>query len=108
MRTGLTAGSGMVLGMIFGIAVGHMVLGMIFGCLLVLVLLSRRGDPALPDQTDPLPHGCTISRVSHTNTMARKSNHVLCQNCVRYPLQPRPNTVIYGDTPIHIAVAESR
>ena len=29
MRTGLTAGSGMVLGMIFGIAVGHMVLGMV-------------------------------------------------------------------------------
>ena len=30
-RRGLTAGGGMVLGLIFGIAVGHMVLGMVFG-----------------------------------------------------------------------------
>jgi len=36
---------------------------------------------------------------------ARKSNDILCQNCVRYPLKPRPNTVIYRDTPMHIAVA---
>ena len=31
MRKGLTAGGGMVLGMIFGIAVGNMVMGMVFG-----------------------------------------------------------------------------
>ena len=32
----------------------------------------------------------------------------LCQNCVRYPLKPRSNTVIYGETPMHIVVARSR
>ena len=32
-RTGLTAGGGMVLGIIFGIVWGHLVLGMIFGLL---------------------------------------------------------------------------
>jgi hypothetical protein len=30
----------------------------------------------------------------------------LCQNCVRYPPKPRSNTTIYGDTPMHIVVAE--
>jgi hypothetical protein len=30
-KRGLTAGGGMVLGMIFGLAMGHMVLGMVFG-----------------------------------------------------------------------------
>ena len=30
-RRGLTAGGGMFLGMIFGIAMGHLVLGMVFG-----------------------------------------------------------------------------
>ncbi len=37
--------------------------------------------------------------------LARESNHVLCQSCVRYHLKPRSNTVIYRDTPIHIGVA---
>ena len=32
---------------------------------------------------------------------ARKSNDILCQNC-QIPSEPWPNTVIYGDTPIHI------
>jgi hypothetical protein len=36
----------------------------------------------------------------------RKYETVLCQNCVRYPLKPRSNTGIYGDTPRHIVVAE--
>ena len=40
--------------------------------------------------------------------LARKSNHVLCQNCVRYPLKPRSNAVVYGGTPMHIVVAGSR
>src|SRR5687768_2029069 len=35
----------------------------------------------------------------------RKSTIVLCQNCVRCPSKPRSNTVIYGDTPMHIVVA---
>jgi hypothetical protein len=38
----------------------------------------------------------------------RKLEFGLCQNCVRYPLQPRVNTVIYGDTPMDIVVAGSR
>ena len=32
-RRGLTAGGGMVLGMIFGIAMGHLALGMVIGLL---------------------------------------------------------------------------
>jgi hypothetical protein len=32
-KRGLTAGGGMILGMIFGLAMGHMVLGMVFGLL---------------------------------------------------------------------------
>jgi hypothetical protein len=35
-------------------------------------------------------------------------NRVLCQNCVRYPLKRRSNTVIYGDTQMHTVVTESR
>ena len=31
-----------------------------------------------------------------------------CQNCVRYPPKSRSNTVIYGDTPMHIVVVGSR
>ena len=38
----------------------------------------------------------------------RKLQSGLCQNCVRYRLKPRSNTVIYGDTPMHIVVAGSR
>ena len=42
MRTGLTAGGGMVLGaafgMMFGIVMGHMVLGMIFGTAFGLII----------------------------------------------------------------------
>jgi hypothetical protein len=37
-----------------------------------------------------------------------KRDCVLCQNCVRYPLKPRSNTVIYGDTSMYIVVAGSR
>jgi len=36
----------------------------------------------------------------------RKSRNGLCQNCVTYPPKPWGNTVIYGDTPTHIDVAE--
>jgi hypothetical protein len=39
---------------------------------------------------------------------ARKSNPVLCQNCVRYPRKPRSNTVIQGAIPMRIVVAGSR
>ena len=37
-----------------------------------------------------------------------KRDRVLCQNCVTYPLKPRLNMVIYGDTPTHIDVPGSR
>jgi len=38
----------------------------------------------------------------------RKSGSESCQKCVRYPPKLWSNTVIYGDTPMHIVVAESR
>ena len=37
----------------------------------------------------------------------RKFAAVLCQNCVTYTPKPRTNTVIYGDTLMHIDVAGS-
>ena len=41
----LTAGGGMVLGMIFGLAVGHMVLGMVIGLFFgAAVAAARRRD----------------------------------------------------------------
>lgn len=46
MRRGLTAGGGMVLGMIFGIAMGHMVLGMVFGLLVGAAVAARRSRAA--------------------------------------------------------------
>jgi hypothetical protein len=46
MRRGLTAGGGMLLGMMFGIAFGHMVLGMIFGLLLGSAAAGRRSRAA--------------------------------------------------------------
>lgn len=42
MRKGLTAGGGMVLGMIFGLAMGHLVLGMIYGLLFGAIVAARR------------------------------------------------------------------
>ena len=42
MRKGLTAGGGMVLGLIFGIAFGNLVLGMVFGLLFGTVVAARR------------------------------------------------------------------
>jgi len=56
-------------------------------------------------------HTCSdrIPRVrTHIGSYGVKSDRVLCQNCVRYPLKPRSNTVIYGATPMHIVVAGSR
>ena len=37
----------------------------------------------------------------------RKPAAVLCQNCVTCPPKPRSNTVVYGDTLMHIDVAGS-
>ena len=45
-RRGLTAGGGMLLGMMFGIAFGHMVLGMIFGLLFGAAVAARRSRAA--------------------------------------------------------------
>lgn len=41
-RKGLTAGGGMVLGMIFGIIFGNLALGMVFGLLIGAAVASRR------------------------------------------------------------------
>jgi hypothetical protein len=38
--------------------------------------------------------------------LAAKRSPGLCQNCVRYHMKPRSNSVIYGDTPRHIVVVE--
>jgi hypothetical protein len=42
MVKGLTAGGGMLLGMIFGLAFGHMVLGMLFGLILGAAVAAKR------------------------------------------------------------------
>jgi len=52
-RTGLTAGGGMVLGMIFGAAFGHVALGMIIGMLLGAAVAGARRRAATGVQTDP-------------------------------------------------------
>jgi hypothetical protein len=46
MKKGLTAGGGMILGMMFGLAVGHMVLGMVFGLLVGAAATARRSRGA--------------------------------------------------------------
>lgn len=46
MTKGLTAGGGMLLGMIFGLAFGHMVLGMVFGLLFGAAVAARRSRAA--------------------------------------------------------------
>ena len=38
----------------------------------------------------------------------RKSHETLCQNCVRWPLPPQSDIVIWGDTLMHTGVAGSR
>jgi hypothetical protein len=46
-RRGLTAGGGMVLGLIFGLAMGHMVLGMVLGLIFGgAVAAARRSSTA--------------------------------------------------------------
>jgi hypothetical protein len=37
----------------------------------------------------------------------RKLRTAVCQNCVRYPLKPRSNTVIYSDTNAHRCCEQS-
>jgi hypothetical protein len=46
MKKGLTAGGGMLLGMMFGLAFGHMVLGMVFGLLFGAAAAARRSRAA--------------------------------------------------------------
>ena len=49
--------------------------------------------------------GAAVSR-EFVNVHRRKWESGLCQNCVRYAPKPRSNTVIYGDTPMHIWLLE--
>jgi hypothetical protein len=44
----------------------------------------------------------------HIGWYVAKPERVLCQNCVRYPVKPGSNTVVYGETLMHIVVAGSR
>lgn len=46
MRRGLTAGGGMLLGMMFGLAFGNLVLSMIFGLLFGAAVAGRRSPAA--------------------------------------------------------------
>ena len=55
---------------------------------------------------DSLTSDCSAS--THIGWYFANRDGVLCQNCVRYPLKPRSNTVIYGDSLMHIVVAGSR
>ena len=48
MRKGLTAGGGMVLGLIFGIVFGNLALGMVFGLLFGAAVAARRRSSAGP------------------------------------------------------------
>jgi hypothetical protein len=52
MRRGLTAGGGMLLGMMFGIAFGKIAIGMIFGLLFGAAVAGRRSRSA---KSLPLP-----------------------------------------------------
>ena len=49
MKRGLTAGGGMVLGMIFGIVFGHIALGMVFGMIFGGAVAARRARAAKSD-----------------------------------------------------------
>jgi hypothetical protein len=49
MRTGLTAGGGMILGMIVGTIFHHLALGMIFGLLLGGAVAARQSRAAGSD-----------------------------------------------------------
>ena len=44
---------------------------------------------------------------TEVESTAGKSHDLWCQNCVRYPRKPRSNAAIYGDSPMHIVVAEA-
>ena len=55
------------------------------------------------------PQLIASSRVlAHIGSYGANRDQLLCQNCVTCPLKPQSNTVIYGDTPMHIVVAGSR
>ena len=44
----------------------------------------------------------------HIGSYFANRDRILCQNCVTCPPKPRSNTVVYGDTSMHIDVAGSR
>jgi hypothetical protein len=75
---------------------------------------ARRGWADLPRAVSRFgrPLCTSIDRIArvlaHIGSHGANRDQLLCQNCVRYPPKPRSNTVIYGDTPIHIVVAGSR
>ncbi len=58
-----------------------------------------------PDCSNPLARSAPATSIDVSRP---KLLSALCQNCVRYPLKPGSNTVIYGDSPMDIVVAGSR
>ena len=71
---------------------------------------SAPGRKAAVQETAVPPPLITSPRVylAHIGSYGANRDRSLCQNCVRYPLKPRSNTVIYGAIPMHIVVAGSR
>ena len=63
-------------------------------------------DGAITSRSAPTCSDCVLRDVRRC--VSRKLESGSCQNCVRYPLKPPANTVIYGDTPMRIVVARSR
>ena len=52
MNKGLTAGGGMVLGLVFGAAFGHVALGMIFGLMFGGAVAARRSRARVTHSPD--------------------------------------------------------
>lgn len=77
--------------------------------------IKRNAPSVLAEGADILPVrrfryvANVISAKRHSCRGCRRSRRsVLCQNCVRYPVKPWSNTVVYWDTPMHTVVAGSR
>ncbi len=69
-------------------------------------------DEFMPHEFDNQPNDASQRLLDNAfdeliDADARKLKPSLCQNCVRYPMTPRSNTVTYGEAPTRIVVAGS-